>query len=177
MNNRRVLILVVLIIPLLITAVIISIRHPPLTQASPNATITVNTVADENDGCGINNCSLREAIVAANSGDTIEFSVGGTIDIFGNGQLTIDKDLTISGTMPITVSGGNASRVFNITSGNVTFDSLTIANGNDQSTDCGFSCGGGIAIQNSGIVVTITNSTLINNVADRGGGIYSNSRS
>jgi CSLREA domain-containing protein len=45
-----------------------------------SAVITVNTLADENDGsCSDGDCSLRDAIQVASSGDTITFSVSGTI--------------------------------------------------------------------------------------------------
>jgi hypothetical protein len=46
-----------------------------------SATFTVNTPVDENDGFGVGNVSLREAITQANSqagDDTIGFSVTGT---------------------------------------------------------------------------------------------------
>ena len=140
--------------------------------AAPNATITVTNNLDSGSG------SLRQAIADANSGDTINFAAslsGQSIPLIL--ELSIDKSLTISGSVPITVSGINATRVFNVKAGNVTFDSLTIRNGNVQTYDCGATsvqCGGGIIIQNSGVAVSIINSTLISNTADRGGGIYNN---
>jgi CSLREA domain-containing protein len=60
--------------------------------------ITVDTLADENDGAGVGTgTSLREAIAAAIAGDTIEFSVAGTIELTLPGILTINKSLTIDG--------------------------------------------------------------------------------
>jgi CSLREA domain-containing protein len=65
--------------------------------AAPAATITVNTLFDENDGsCRDGDCSLRDAIQVANSGANIQFSVTGTI-VLTHGQLAIDKQLTITG--------------------------------------------------------------------------------
>ncbi len=82
-------------------------------------------------------CSLREAIAAANaltSDDVITFSVNGTFTLT-NGELSIANNgtLTINGNgaaQPI-VSGNNASRVFTINSGvTAALNGLTIANGN-----------------------------------------------
>src|SRR5579871_1601051 len=60
------------------------------------ATITVNSTADNGPGNCSATCTLRDAIAVANSGDTISFSVTGTITLTG-GTLTIAKDLMISG--------------------------------------------------------------------------------
>ena len=125
--------------------------------------------------------SLRDAIANVCDGGLITFDIGlanGTIDISPDGELLINKSVTISGTVPITVSGNDAVRVFNDTDGKVTFDGLTIADGNVQTSDCGtfsLECGGGIILQNIGVAVTVTNSTLYSNTAAwSGGGIFSN---
>jgi CSLREA domain-containing protein len=56
--------------------------------AAPDATLTVDTLVDEDDDCASGDgCSLREAIAEAASGDMIDFEVSGTIDISGNGEL------------------------------------------------------------------------------------------
>ncbi|MCX7840187.1 MAG: right-handed parallel beta-helix repeat-containing protein, partial [Anaerolineae bacterium] len=66
------------------------------------ATWTVNSTADTLDSsCNCNTtCTLRTAIACANTGDTINFSVSGTINIgtggYGSGYL-INKQLTIDG--------------------------------------------------------------------------------
>jgi CSLREA domain-containing protein len=140
-----------------------------------NATsLTVNVLDDTDDGnCDTNHCSLREAILYAVSGDTINFSVTGTIELDGN-QLTIDKPLMITGpgknllniSANIT-SPSKVSRVLYIHSGTSTLDvaisGLTISNG-DAST------GGGI--HNEGENLTITSCKLITNTATIGGGLY-----
>src|SRR5882757_1385246 len=65
--------------------------------------ITVDTLVDENNGVGVGaGTSLREAIAAAAAGDTIDFSVTGTINLSvgasnSTKQLTINKNLTING--------------------------------------------------------------------------------
>lgn len=161
--------------PLLLLSILSTISASQPDQAS---TLTVDTLVDEGDGCEVNNCSLREAIAAANHGDTIDFIVSGTIDISGNGQLIVDKSLTISSNLPITISGNNMVRVFKVMTSttpivSVTFRGLTIAYGNDAVANGQSSaCGGGIYLGN-GTAVTITHSVISNNVSTFGGGIYS----
>src|SRR5262245_12886087 len=70
------------------------LRSEPL-ESRRMLSITVDTLTDENDGVGVGTgTSLREAIAAAAPGDTVDFSVTGTIVTNG---LLINKDLTISG--------------------------------------------------------------------------------
>jgi len=102
--------------------------------------LTVDTLVDENDGdFSAGDVSLREAIALSKAGGTIDFAsslAGGTITL-NEGELAIDKNLTINGlgADKLTVSGNNASQVFNISDGdssaliNVEIDGLTIADG------------------------------------------------
>jgi hypothetical protein len=78
------------------------------------ATFTVTNLHDSGAG------SLRAALSLANDGDTITFAqnlAGGTL-ILTSGELDITKTLTINGDLDgngspdITISGNNASRVF-----------------------------------------------------------------
>ena len=139
---------------------------PDTPQTSP--ILSVTKTGDTNDGfCGILDCSLREALAAAEAGDTIAFWVTGTIVLTG-GHLLIDKDLTTEGPVSgeLAISGNNANRVFVITSGNnVTISDVTIQDGDVTS--------GGGGILNEG-TLTLTNSTVSGNRADDGGGIYNN---
>src|SRR5262245_40124379 len=79
--------------------------------------------------------SLRAVIIAAASGDTIVFdhSLKGQTITLTSGELVIDKSLEIEGpgAKHLTVSGNDASRVFDIvTAGvSVTIAGLTIAEG------------------------------------------------
>ena len=77
--------------------------------------ITVDTLVDEADGSiGDGDISLRDAIAAATSGETIDFSVSDTIALADAlGQLTIDKPLTITGGSRLTLGGDwtNASQI------------------------------------------------------------------
>jgi len=126
------------------------------------STVTVTNTLDSGPG------SLRNAIASAASGDTINFSVAGTITLTAaSGELLINENLTISGpgASSLAISGNNSSRVFEIGSGfTVTISGVTIQNG---------SAGAGGGILNSGTLM-LSNSTLSGNSTngDNGGGIY-----
>ena len=64
-------------------------------------TYTVNSTADHNGSCTSSDCTLREAMEAAGSGDTINFSFSGpsvprTIAV-GSTLPDVDADFTIDG--------------------------------------------------------------------------------
>lgn len=86
-----------------------------IVTSSSAATKTVTTLADSGPG------SLRLAISNATSGDTITFSVGGTI-VLTSGELRINTNLTIigPGATNLAISGNNSSGVFSIGRGGVT---------------------------------------------------------
>ncbi|MEM7333165.1 MAG: right-handed parallel beta-helix repeat-containing protein, partial [Chloroflexota bacterium] len=173
--NKTTSLTLALLIPLLLGAVLLTLLDVTQTNAAPQNVIVVDTLIDENDGsCADGDCSLRDAIATAQIEDTINFSVNGTIDIATLGQLTINNRLTINGGNAITITGNNATRLFKITGGAVTFDGLTLTNGFPTTADCSTGsqiCGGALSIE-SGTAVTITNSLIQDNQADRGGAIY-----
>lgn len=154
------------------------------------ASITVNTIVDEDTANA--NCSLREAIIAANTDvaykgcgagaagmDTVSFSVTGTITLTA-GLPLISQTLTINvPTEGITISGNNAHQIMTICGGSglacfapgptVNLSGLTFANGSSSS-----GAGGALWAYNS--TVNITNTTFISNIATgsgSGGAIYS----
>jgi predicted outer membrane repeat protein len=122
----------------------------------------------------LSDSALRNAINNANPGDTITFDsslAGGTLTLT-QGELVIDKPLTIDGdNQSITIDAGGSSRVFNIndstnTQVNVVVNGLTLTGGNVTGD------GGGIFNQEN---LTITNSEIVRNIAtDDGGGIFNN---
>ena len=155
----------------------------------------VTKTADTDDGVCDADCSLREAIAAAASGDTATFASGlssQTITL-SLGTLTIAQNLTIDGSAlaaPVRISGGGIiTQVLLITSGTVTLKGLVITAGNnvgspgggivnfgtltvDHSTLSGNTTGvDGGGILNGG-TLTVTNSTFSGNSASNGGGIY-----
>ncbi len=132
------------------------------------ATLTVDTLTDENDGsCSDGDCSLRDALAVAQAGDTIDFGVTGTMTLTLD-QLTIGTDLSISGpgASSLTISANDAFRVFWINeSVETTISGLTVADGQAQD-------GGGIF--NRGGTLTLSNCTLSANSATYDGGGISN---
>ena len=90
------------------------------------STLTVLNNADSGSG------SLRAAIAAAHSGDTIVFAHSVHDIKLTSGQLAVTKSLTIDGpgANQLTISGNDASRVFDVSNGaSVTIDGVTIADG------------------------------------------------
>jgi hypothetical protein len=122
--------------------------------------------------------SLRQAILDTPADGTVDFQQGlnGTITLT-SGELLINKNLTISrpGADVITVSGNNASRVFQIgATFTVAISGLTIAQGRVSSTN--FAAGGGVS---NGGALTLSRCTVVGNAANapstgnaNGGGIY-----
>ena len=137
------------------------------------ATWTVTKTADTNDGVCNSDCSLREAVAAAASGDTIIFDSGlsGSTITLGS-VVTLSKNVTIDGSTlaaSITLDGRNANRVFYVNSGvTATLNRLTITHGNAG----GGSQGGGLI--NYG-VLTVTDCFFSANTAYYGGGIFNES--
>ena len=162
----------------------------PIRAAGP---ITVTTLADTIDHTD-DVCSLREAIIAANTdtgaadcaagsgADTIVFDAGlsypGSIvlsipgmdeDAALTGDLDLSGSLVISGpgSSLLAIDGNQLDRVFEVLSGaRVLVTGLQIKQGN-----AGAGSGGGFAINSTG-VLTLTNSRVASNVATYGGGVW-----
>lgn len=137
-----------------------------ITSAASAATITVINTNDSGPD------SLRQALINANDGDTINFdsSLKGQRITLSTGQLNVDKDVTISGpgAKNLAVDGNAQSRVFYVNPGKtVTIDGLTVANGYS------YSSGEGAGIFNDAGALAITNCVLSRNSAVDGGGIAS----
>ena len=175
--------------------------------AAPAATFTVNNSGDAGDAntadgicaTSTNVCTLRAAVQQANAtagNDTIDFAIpagdagctaGGVCTItLTNGELFVftsssaPDSLTITnatGASNLLISGNNASRIFLVSSANLTLNGVTITNGNGTgATSTSFNgFGGGIA-QLSG-TLTLTNSTVSGNATGSGGGIFANNSS
>lgn len=140
---------------------------------------TVTKTADTNDGTCDADCSLREAVAAANASadnDSIEFSglfgsaqtitlAGGELVVANNGSLTINGP----GPNLLTISGNNASRIL-ASSPNavVNLNNLRFTGGNGAGA---VNTGRGGAIYNVGGTMVITNSILTGNSAANGGAL------
>jgi hypothetical protein len=140
-------------------------RLEPLEDRSVPSTLTV--LNDYDSGAN----SLRAAINAAHTGDTITFApalagpTGQTIKLT-SGELLVRRSITI--TVPtdrgVTVSGGGASRVFEVaaTAKSVALSGLTIRDGFASFM------GGGILNEST---LTLSDCTLTGNSAPQGGAV------
>ncbi len=138
----------------------------------------VTKTDDTNDGVCDADCSLREAILAANasaSPSVITFDVNGTFqltlsgedDVAAVGDLDITKPVVIlgNGTGSTIMDGGNIDRMFQIfPSADVVIQNVTIQNGNT------IGVGGGV--DNAGGKLTLNSTIVRNNTAPDGSGIY-----
>lgn len=132
-----------------------------------------HTVTNSNDsGPG----SLRQAVIGAQSGDTINFSstLNGQAIALTTDQLTINADISIAGPganlLAIERSANAATqfRIFNVPPDRtVTISGLTIRNGNAHSS----SIDAGGAIYNDRSWVNVDSCMFINNTANYGGAV------
>lgn len=140
------------------------------------ATFTVNSLNDGApdvcDSTTTDGCTLRDAINDANSNgesDVITFAAGltGTITLDpAQGQLNVNNAVSIEGpgASALTVSGGDATRIFNVSSsGPVGISGLTLAHGKTGGN-------GGALYASTRTDVTIANSTISSNQASSSGG-------
>jgi hypothetical protein len=132
-----------------------------LTVPARAETIPVTNTNDSGPG------SLRQALVDANDGDTIDATGVSGVIILTSGGLLVDKSVTINGAGAdvLAVDGNATNSAFEIGVGEtVTISSLAIRNGHG-------SFGG--AITNGGAaVLTIVSSTLTGNTGGIGGAIF-----
>src|SRR6267378_1942357 len=140
-----------------------------LLLSATNAAAATVTVTNGNDsGPG----SLRQAIIDASPGDTINFAPSLTTVTLTSGELVIDKNLTITGpganrlTVTAMYNDFVYFRIFNISSSTVTvsISGMTISNGYLPGEG-----GGGVLNENG--TMTITGCTISNNSAGSGFGM------
>jgi len=130
-------------------------------------------VTNNSDTGVLGDGSLRGEIAAASSGDRIVFApkVYGKTITLTKGELPIGNSLNIvgPGANLLTISGNDATRIFDIASGNnVTISGLTITHGRYDTTALGggiLTYGGGGILNQPGASLTLINDTLSNNQA------------
>jgi len=129
----------------------------------------VNTLGDATNGSCASTCTLRDAMTLAASGDTITFSVSGTI-MLGSTLPTVSKVLTIDGTgQSVTISGNNSVQIIVVNSGGtLSLNAMTLSNGNLSTC-----CGGGAVLNNG--TLNVTNDTFSANSSNGGGAIFNGS--
>jgi hypothetical protein len=104
--------------------------RPRLEVLEGRALLSVWTVTDNSDDPN-DTGSLRYALKNVPDGTTIEFANNVTSITLTNGPLGIGSNLDIEGpgANVLTISGNNASRVFQVGLSSVTLAGLTVANG------------------------------------------------
>lgn len=139
--------------------------------------LRVTKTADTNDGACNGDCSLREAIVAANANanqslitfdinGTFSLALPGTDDLAAVGDLDITQPLILigNGAGNTIINGAGIDRVFQIQPGvQVIMNGVTVQGGNTT--------GHGGGILNNGGNLTLNFSVIRNNNASSGGGI------
>jgi len=158
----------------------------PTSALAAGATFTVTKTADTNDGACNANCSLRDAIIAANvtPGEDIIILPAGTytttneLDITGVGFPQVSSLHIIgAGARTTTVAGDGTSRVFDVHGegfNSVTMSGLTVTGGG------GVAQGAGIDVPEGGVSLTLRDAAVIGNstsaptsVSSRqGGGLF-----
>jgi len=143
-------------------------------DAARAAVYVPTKTADGADGACDADCSLRDAVVAANAHDGEDvillhagiylLSVGGTENGAATGDLDVEGDLVVvgDGAATTTVDGNGAFRLFEVpATGSLELRDLTLRNGKGG--------GGGGGVLNHGSL-TILRSMLLSNQALTGGG-------
>ncbi len=157
----------------------VSVRR--ITTPTPTPTCTTNPVVTNIAASGAG--SLRQAVIDACPESTITFDVTGTIPLSNDGQITIDKNLTIQGpgadllTVWVSRDQPTSSRIFEVNPGvTATLAGLTVTGGSHTLSDT-FQHGAGIKNQGNLTVAdaTITGNDISfgpNSIMPKGGGIY-----
>jgi CSLREA domain-containing protein len=168
----------------------------PMAQPASAATLTVTKLQDTLDGACNADCSLREALTAANTNDVIKFAVGlnGTIQL-GSALPLINKTITIDGPGAniITIrrnAGGNYSILATQETANIRVKvrGVTLENGNTAEgggmsakapteiegvifkDNIGTTRAGALLVFNTSVIVR--SSQFVGNTAPRGGAIF-----
>jgi len=156
-------------------ALVLTVSWGALCTALPASATTWTVTSTADDGTS---ATLRSAIVAAASGDTINITATGAITLNCTyGMLEIDKNLTISGpgSDSLGISGNNACNVLQVDSGvTATLSGVAIGGGFSTTSeagglDFGYSVGGGVINLGN---LTITHGNISGNSAALGAGIF-----
>jgi Ca2+-binding RTX toxin-like protein len=100
----------------------------PSTANASGELFTVTRTDDPTPvSCDPGNCSLREAVLDAGDGDSIDVPAGSYS--LALGEIAISHSITIKARGPVTVEGNGSDRDFEIVAGNSTFDGISTDGG------------------------------------------------
>ncbi|MFT4629824.1 MAG: putative outer membrane repeat protein [Arenicella sp.] len=163
-----------------------------ISQAVAAPALATSIVVNDNGDPGTQDtCTLRQAIVSANTNDADAYpsnctegsnNATDTITFANSGPITLTRPLPSLNTNMAIIGNANGStidangtgRVFHVRNAAVSFIDLTISGGSTSHRTDGPSArkGGGIYANDS--TLSLSNSTVSGNSADDGGGIYTN---
>ncbi len=140
------------------------------TEASSAPDIVVTVTGDSApDGCGVNGCTLREAVTEGNSQagvQVIEIDSDMTVTLT-LGQLTVTGDLTVQGAGESSVVTSTGSRIFDVSaSGELSLEGLRI-----KGATVADGCGGGV--YSAGDIVMTDVKLDTNTISGKGAGLCS----
>jgi hypothetical protein len=153
-------------------------RFEALEDRCVPSTLTVNKADDD----VTEKHTLRWAVANAVSGDEIQITAAlkDTPIVLTQGELVLNQNVTIEGVGNVaeTISGGGASRVFEVAAGtSVTIENVTITSGNglaNPSDTSNFLGDGGAILMHGTGTLTMSGCTLSGNSASRNGGAIYN---
>jgi hypothetical protein len=159
----------------LVLALAITALAAPAAGAA--TTWSVTKTADTTDGTCNADCSFREALGSAGTGDTVMVPAGtykGAM-LSGNGVWSPNGQYTIigAGAGKTIIDGNHLSRTFAFY-GQITVRGVTVTGGIDNGAGCG--CGGGFEVRQGGFL-TLEDSVVTGNSSGDGGGIDVDSQS
>jgi hypothetical protein len=149
-----------------LTPFVLALGATTLGFVSTSLHAATNTVSTTSDG-GVG--SLRSALASVANGDTINFSISGTITLT-NGELLVTNNISIVCPSPrvLSLNGNAVGRVFHIGSNTtVTISGLTVSNG--AAIGSGLLANGG-GIYSDDATLTVSTCALSGNVANGNGG-------
>lgn len=142
---------------------------PPAKPSCSGATYAVTRLDDRNSQCATNDCSLREAVIAANNcaGHNTITLPSGTINLTNGITITDSVTMQGAGSSSTTIDGGRQNSIFWVDHGpgaTTVFSNLTIAHG----------VGAILALDNAGSgqgpAVQLSSVSLVDNATPNFGG-------
>ncbi|MDA7522034.1 DUF5011 domain-containing protein, partial [Akkermansiaceae bacterium] len=135
--------------------------------ASPCQLRAAEVANNSDEGAG----SLRQAVADAEAGEIITFADSFIITLAS--PIVIDKDIVIDGGNSVTISGGEATSIFKITSGNVVISNIILKDGLAKGGNGGGSRGrayggGGGGAGMGGAIYAVDGVVAIENVTFQG---------